>query len=225
MKTKSKLLSRATLRRPFVVTVAAGAAVAAAACGGRMDEPNAQRETDLVSVNPPPPADCPEAEPAQGDVCGLPSGTECGYRDCMGYPSLTATCGADGTWAFMEVSCNPPPPPEDCPETEPKDGDFCNVDPSETCGYRDCGDAPSLTAVCNNYTWEVTALSCNPPPPPEACPAAEPKAGDFCNVDPTETCGYRDCNGTDSVRATCEKNTWVVLEMSCNPPPPPPPGP
>jgi hypothetical protein len=224
MKNTPKLLSRASLRRPFVVTVATVAgAIAVPACGGSIEGVGGDQDTRLTG-NPPPPEACPTAEPKKGEACRLPAGTECGYHDCGGVPAMTATCGADSRWDIMHVSCNPPPPPEACPTDKPLAGDFCNVDPAATCGYDDCDGAPSTTAVCTNYQWEITSLSCNPPPPPEDCPQAKPVAGDACNLDPTEACEYGDCMGTPTITAMCKPDkTWQVLEMSCNPPPPPQP--
>ncbi|MBX3258251.1 MAG: hypothetical protein KIS78_06260 [Labilithrix sp.] len=212
---KSKLLSRATLRRPFVVTVTTVAAVTATACGGTLVDESTVQDPILESKA------CPAERPTGGG-CSLAAGTKCTYGDCGGVPTTTATCLADGSWEFVEMSCNPPPPLEACPAEEPVSGSHCFVDPAETCGYRDCNGVPSVTAKCKGYVWEVAEMSCNPPPP-ESCPPSAPAEGAPCDVEPTETCEYGDCYGVATITAVCnEQKTWEVAEMSCNPPPPEP---
>lgn len=225
MKSKSKLLSRASLRTPFIVTVSAVAAVAAAACGGSVAEGGTTAQSDLnaPSVNPPPPVACPVAEPAQGAACDVASPKECGYKDCNGSPSVTATCGASGTWNVVEMSCNPPEP-QPCPTAQPTAGAACGPIAGVSCGYKDCMGTPSVLAKCEaDGKWSVVEMSCNPPPPP-SCPAAQPASGDACSPSlDTKACGYKDCNGTPAVTATCGADAkWSVDERSCNPPIPMP---
>ena len=223
MKTQRKLLSRAALRRPFIVTVSAAAAVAAAACGGSTIDDETTAPSEIVGTsNPPPPAVCPAAQPAHGDACDIALTETCGYKDCFGSPAVSAKCEADGKWSVAERSCNPPRPPA-CPETQPTAGDACNPALTETCGYKDCFGSPSVSAKCDaDGKWSVAERSCNPPPPP-VCPATQPTAGDACDTALTETCGYKDCFGSPAVSAKCEADgKWSVAERSCNPPPPPP---
>ena len=121
----SKLLANASLRRPFIVTVSAAAAITAAACGGSTGgEIEGTAPSEVVGTsNPPPASDCPAAQPSNGDPCDVDSSNACGYQDCFGSPAVTAKCTADGTWSVVERSCNPPqpppPPPAACPDAEP----------------------------------------------------------------------------------------------------------
>lgn len=211
---KNKLLSRATLRRPFVVTVATVAA-AAAACGGELD---GESTADPMLES----AACPAAQPTAGS-CSLAAGTKCTYGDCGGVPTTTATCRANGTWEFVSMSCNPPVPVDVCPAEEPVAGSPCAVDPAERCGYKPCYGTPSVSARCEDSVWAVAEMTCNPAPPLEACPTEAPAEGAPCNVDPAETCEYGDCYGVVTTTAVCnEQKTWNVTEVSCNPPPPEP---
>ncbi|MBX3222146.1 MAG: hypothetical protein KF795_16635 [Labilithrix sp.] len=213
---KSKLLSRATLRRPFVVTVTAVAAVTATACGGTLADESLQQDPELSST------ECPTEMPRTGS-CSLAAGTTCRYGDCGGDSTMLATCVAGGSWEIVTMSCNPPPPLDACPAEEPVAGEPCYVDPAATCGYKDCLGTPSVTAKCKDYAWQVVEMSCNPPPPPVACPEKAPVEGTPCNMKSTETCEYGDCYGVATTTAICnDQKTWNVAEVSCNPPPPEP---
>ena len=164
MKKQPKLLSHASLRRPFIVTVSAIAAIGAAACGGGQIEEVGGGDGEIVT-NPPAPT-CPTAQPADGDACDVASTRRCGYRDCGGTPSVTAECKTDLKWHVSTMSCNPPPPPS-CPAVQPVSGAACNLEPSQACGYKDCFGTPAVTAKCSaDKTWSVLEHSCNPPPPP-----------------------------------------------------------
>jgi len=74
---------------------------------------------------PPRPAGCPASPPAAGSACAAPNLT-CGYRACVDYWTVTATCDpATRRWGVTESTCNPPriepvtPPTANPPNVSP----------------------------------------------------------------------------------------------------------
>lgn len=220
---------RKPVRAPFVVTFSAVAAsaVVVGACGGKVDG-----EIDpQISVNPPMPpapptaARCPVSTPKDGDDCEV-SGARCTYPWCGGALTQDFSCDG-GRWKALTPSgtCNPPPP--ECPFVEPRAGAVCSR-PGAYCTYEDRCDAkpanaPSRAYTCDGSTWKLAS------PAYEAkCPATRPKQGEPCGACADRlpaSCGYGDCYGYETERATCDPKTgtWSVAFISCNPPPPPPP--
>jgi hypothetical protein len=109
----------------------------------------------------PPDTVCPLSPPG-GGVCNY-QGPTCGYYECYGRPTTTATC-LNGLWSVSMSSCNPPPPPpEPCPVVLPQAGSYCNY-VGDACGYhqfpdRGCGYLDTL-AVCNAHAWGVAVSFC-----------------------------------------------------------------
>lgn len=174
--------TRKTLRSPFVVTFAAGAATLAAGCGSTITPPSAdasvvsdrEPEPDVVITNPPPPPGvCPATPPTVGEPCRPllgPTGT-CRYgliRMCGAYPQYNEFACSDGRWITAIATCNPPPPdagPSPCPTDPPAAGAYCTG--SATCSYDSCQNPRSIGyARCTGSAWELGYASCNPPPPP-----------------------------------------------------------
>jgi hypothetical protein len=210
------------LRAPFVATFA----IAAGACGGRVDHVDPGPPSG--GVNPPAQvADaggaCPTATPDSGGACDLVSGTDCNYGNCYGQPDTSATC-LNGTWEVRVASCNPPAPPAPtCPATEPREGDQCAPTVPADCTYHEneCNEANGykspIAYSCRNGVWEVSGGgSCNPPA--QVCPTAPPQDGTPCYGG--LKCPYGDCYGAPTTFATCTNGTWNVLNSSCNPPVP-----
>ncbi|MFO0605199.1 MAG: hypothetical protein U0324_18615 [Polyangiales bacterium] len=74
---------------------------------------------------PPRPAGCPATPPTQGSACAAP-GLTCGYRACVDFWTVTATCDpATRRWGVTESTCNPPrivpvtPPTANPPNVSP----------------------------------------------------------------------------------------------------------
>jgi hypothetical protein len=137
-------------RKPFVVTVAQVAAVAALLPGCM----------ERVTTNPPYVGldDCPTLAPTAGAACS--DVTQCSY-DSAG---CTEVYSCNGVQWEVTTGCNPPGP---CPAAEPAQASPCS-EPA-TCTYTvDYGCGPETnTATCDGATWSVQwgGASCNPPPP------------------------------------------------------------
>lgn len=141
-------------RKPFVVTVM-HLATAAAVVPGCASE---------VVTNPPAPF-CPPDQPADGDPCVGPITCDYGADACGVH--TTASC-TESSWQveLPNVSCNPPPPPAECPLEPPVAGETCFG--FGTCNYSvdfGCGPQP-VAASCYGFdtgVWEVTTAECVPP--------------------------------------------------------------
>lgn len=194
---------RKALRAAFVVTAALGAA----GCGSEITNP--------------PIGECPSARPSTGDSCDEPM--ECVYDDECDL-EVTASCGDDGVWAVQYGgTCNPPPPSE-CPEEAPANGDACDFEIG-SCTYEgQCGEP--FNATCEVDGWSVdTEVSCNPPPP---CPQELPGEGDACELTPGGTpigCSYEVSTacGPQIAEAECGVSeqsgevVWFVALPTCKP--------
>ncbi len=207
----SKPRHRSTsLRQAFVstATTAVVAATVASGCG-------------TIFTNPPYLDPCPEASPASGSTCN-DEGLGCGYIDECGNP-IEYTCGS-GTWAISEVtSCNPPPPDE-CPGSQPAWGEPCDAI-GLTCsfGLDHCGQL--ITGECTLDGWIIDEIfSCNPPP--AECPDELPVEGSPCTYQPDTIddypsfCGYAvetPC-GTQTVEASCVDVEGAVVWQFDSPP-------
>ena len=112
-----------------------------------------------MSCNPPA-VECPAETPTAGAACDA-SLQDCGYGDCYGSPTTSASC-VDGTWQVSVMSCNPPMPPP-CPDEKPSGECFVEA---QKCNYGDCAGSPTIFATCTDGTWSVVQRSCNPPMPP-----------------------------------------------------------
>lgn len=169
----AKQRKRRAPRAPFIVTVAATSAVALAAlpgCG-----------SSVVTGES---GECPEVMPSAGSSCAV-EGQSCSFgTDECGSPIAMACQG--GTWAWESISsCNPPPPPAECPVSAPNNGDPC-FDEGMSCVYTiDDGCGPIDTpATCQGGVWSLGISTCNPPPP-EYCYSLTTEAdcnlyGDIC---------------------------------------------
>jgi hypothetical protein len=107
---------------------------------------------------------------------------------------------------------------EGCPSSLPSTGSACQVEETELCSYYP--NCPS-TARCVDGSWDTTLLACNPPPPLQNCPDAEPEAGTTCwGYLAGLTCEYPFCYDTaPTVRCGADWE-WEALPLpSCNPPP------
>jgi hypothetical protein len=216
--TTSRKRSRiAHFQAPFIVAVAAPAALGLA-CGGKTDvDPDTVGQAGNGPIYNPPPYEPPEYNP-------LAPGVECqdgqilaGVDGCGG-----ATCVA-GRWAHYGVACNPPAL-SDCPTVEPAIGSACGEYSGDlTCSYAFCYEAKLPTRRCSAVTglWEAVPLpSCNPPAP-SSCSPDMPTAGSDCIFE-GEQCYYPGCEGPTSSTATCRYGQWAVVYSigpACNPPP------
>lgn len=158
---------------------------------------------------------CPEAEPSYGSSCGE-AGQSCTYGDDGCGNPIEYAC-EDGAWGYGDSvsTCNPPPPPL-CPDTIPSYGAACDVVGS-LCEYADSCGLTSSATCSSDLTWEVTHVSCNPPP----CPPEAPVPGTAC-VQPWGECIYTvdDGCGTTEAQAECVNGLWQFSVPICNPPPP-----
>lgn len=161
-----------TLRSPFVVTVLTAASVAA--CGNAVapqvcDGPCAEAEA---------PTGCP-ANPPTG-ACDQP-GLSCTYNinlhnDLCGVRPHQFSCSS-GQWQAGINTCNPPSPM--CPPAVPTQGQPCAPLTGIPCRYSvntPCGVLPVM-AICSGTAWQVTQVSCNPPPP-DAAPIVDASVDD-----------------------------------------------
>lgn len=199
----------AHFKQPFIVGVASSAV--ALSCGGRANAPEGGGSGGISAVT-----GCPETPPSAGSACAV-AGQQCG-DPCA---DTLVRCEG-GVFVATAASCNPPPPPETCPEEPPSPGDGCSgFLEGDECSYPYCGTSVPMSR-CVNGQWEPIGIpSCNPPPPPEtACPDGMPEAGSNCDG-PSE-CLYPGCAGPESNSAQCVFNQWVVsysIGAACNPPP------
>ncbi|MDO9019174.1 MAG: hypothetical protein Q8S73_34745 [Deltaproteobacteria bacterium] len=180
---------RPSLRAPFVLTIAATAAMG---CGASVSP--APGDGGVTSDTPSPddrpaPVDrpevsepdvrraCPATLPAEGASCtpGVdPETCHDPSRPVPGCPpgtGLTMYCQpATQRWQALPQSCNPPPPVQ-CPIERPTEGAPCPtgfyLSPPLRCQYDLCGTSYSTLATCEGPTaqWSVQRASCNPPPP------------------------------------------------------------
>ncbi|MFO0608393.1 MAG: hypothetical protein U0324_34825 [Polyangiales bacterium] len=237
------------LRAAFVVTVV-GAAM---------------EGCSLTSTDPPTSggdASCPMSAPMSGEACSLPEETTCSWGGVpcppWGPSGPTGRC-VGGRWSVFEVSCNPPrvsgdggdvptdEAPPQCPSSVPTQGASCDARLTGPCNYTGApcppfGGAP-ISASCTSTGWQVTEVSCNPPPDvpldavdatadvdattdadasSAACPATAPAAGDPCARLDATPCSYTvPCPGNlpISIQVVCAHEVWqVVTGAACNPP-------
>lgn len=195
------------VRAAFVVTVSM-AASGAAGC--------------YSTSNPPPPGECPGAQPISGEPCT--AGSDCSFSDECGN-EVIATCVDDFWQVEWTGTCNPPPP--ECPAALPLEGEPCD-EPAE-CFYTDaCGN--DINASCDGFEFTVSEPieSCNPPPP---CPLELPDEGSACELTPggvPEGCSYEVETPCGVVTASAEcvspdgGTTYVfdVTAPACTPPEP-----
>lgn len=221
---RSTMRPSRTLRRSVITVTAAFALPACSSSHPPESEHDAgtpgcmpPMDCDLGPTNPPEPlGECPVERPSAGTLCDLAEDELCEYDRCGDYWTIEATCRA-GQWSVQELSCNPPPLWEECPEVAPADGAPCDA-PELSCAYPGCGGETSLKANCIDAEWIVREeVICNPPP--VECPEVEPAEGAPCEA-LTFTCQYGGCAEGDSVIATCGREGWQVDEELCNPPPP-----
>lgn len=204
----------------ITVALAAAAASGSTACGGQTAGDGSGGSGGIGGGTNPPYVPCPPSAPAEGSKCGGGIGwseDHCTYTPSSCGIAVTADC-IDGKWSLTlePDSCNP------CPISEPADGSACPKVGLE-CEYpgKDMCES-GRTSTCTDYGWFTTGWGtggCNPPPPPvDQCPTTEPTAGEWCNVNPTLTCGYAAlCCGA---MYQCLGNQWVDVGPECNPPAP-----
>lgn len=207
------------VRAPFVIT--ASLALLAPACGGTASGgeggTGGAGGSSGSGGSGGTSSGCPTSLPGDGTSCAV-GAKDCYYDRCgsEGLSDLVASCNG-GKWDVREGgTCNPPPPPEECPSSEPSTGAYCNVAADRFCSYPTSECCPDVEARCVDYTWEVLISSCNPPPPP-ACPEEMPEDGSDCA--PADVCGYtvQTCNygtcsegSSDAFTAFCNGTTWSV---------------
>lgn len=97
-------------------------------------------------------------------------------------------------------------PGSGCPATEPERGGACVGD--VTCSYNPCR---TQIATCTAGRWELTAGSCNPPPP--SCPDKQPKIGDACSSDAVGWggCSWADACTGSTVSMICSGARWTSV--------------
>lgn len=137
-----------------------------------------------------------------------------------------------------------------CPATPPLGGSPCDPSGVSVCTWDGMPCPPynptDTTARCVSGRWEVSMLSCNPPPPspdggdaPEGadasdvqdvadvtdattCPMLAPTVGEACARTDPSPCAYTvPCPGNlpISVQFVCARALWqVVSGAACNPP-------
>jgi hypothetical protein len=190
----------AHFKTPFVVSVAAPAALGVA-CGGVVAHDDTPCEagyscTLLPAVNPPAPSVTTSNNPPV-------------------LPVATASVNPPYT------TTNPPAPAQ-CPEIMPSPGTSCSgFATGAQCDYDYCYSTQPMVRCGSDGNWhELPLPSCNPPFV-SACPEAMPQAGADCSDESGLVCGYAGCEGPSSSTATCTFGQWLVHYSSgpvCNPP-------
>lgn len=201
------------VRSPFVVTLAAAAALLTPGCGARVDGGAGPGPVD-------PQPECPATTPVHGSTCS--GELSCNYADtfCGSSAGTTAFCES-GKWSVASATCNPPPP--DCPYEEPTAGSACGYWGGRDCTYPDrcrSGFDSKNSYVCEDGKWAVRLghayAWCPPTQPVDGTSCAD------CAAHITGSCVYEYCGSTPSRESSCDPitRTWRSLALSCNPPPP-----
>ncbi len=121
------------------------------------------------------------------------------------------------------------PNADSCPSVAPAGGASCALPASQVCTYGNCYGVAITRVQCSSArTWQVVEATCNPPPPPmNACPRTEPKAGASCATFADLQCVYNGsrCNeagGYEPERHySCGSGVWVAQPApECVPPVP-----
>ena len=162
-------------------------------------------DCEQVACNPPVVEEtCPVEPPSAGASCA--EGLTCTYDSCSNALGVSDARCVDGAWELGSAPCNPPPPPETCPEQPPEQGAPCG-DLTLECDYDSCTNARGAEgARCVDYAWQVDEeYSCNPPPP-DLCPEQLPAAGTGCELE-GQACRYGD---SAELIAECVDLTWEV---------------
>jgi hypothetical protein len=185
---------------------------------------------DDGSVEVPDPSKCPSAAPTEKASCeGYDVGLVCGKKDPCA-EGKQFSCGTDGQWKEVFVSCNPPPLLTECPEVTPTHGASCaEYETGLSCILATCSwGSPPSTIVCGEDSqWKAQYISCNPPPPRPPlteCPTVLPESGTSCAEYETGlSCILELCSwGSPPSTIVCgEGGLWKAQYISCNPPPPP----
>jgi hypothetical protein len=109
--------------------------------------------------------------------------------------------------------------PKACPTEIPSSGSSCDEFGLEcTYGIDPCNNQPRK-AICNAPgAWSQLIASCNPPPPPQRCPALAPAVGDSCsNFSVGKSCTYarsQICTATDAPLVCGSDGTWTIPSTS-----------
>jgi hypothetical protein len=106
-----------------------------------------------------------------------------------------------------------------CPTSIPNSGVSCDQI-GLACNYGDdpCNNQPR-TAICDAPgVWSQRIASCNPPPPPQMCPATPPVLGNSCNgYSVGASCTYarsKICTATDAP-LVCGTDASVSCDAGC----------
>lgn len=107
--------------------------------------------------------------------------------DSCGVRPFYYRCAESMQWQALPSTCNPPAPV--CPASQPANGSQCVIGlvPAE-CRYpvqTPCGTIDNI-AQCRDGRWQVSVISCNPPPPQ---PDAGPEAGADASADASDDGG------------------------------------
>jgi hypothetical protein len=99
-------------------------------------------------------ATCPPSSPSNGSSCTT-EGQTCSYPWCVGTLDFKCT---GGLWMQQSIgSCNPPPPVQQCPVTEPTPGESCFGMTPVPCRYLVycCGQVQgSIYFFCSGSRWK-----------------------------------------------------------------------
>jgi hypothetical protein len=139
-------------------------------------EPEVDPDWPFDAMNDPieNPTTCPEVEPVTGQGCSEAS-LVCKYGSELNCRSRWI-CQESGTWI---LNYGPRDCPESCPDTEPAEGDPCEVDRA-VCDF---GEDPACAAqwLCWEGVWARTfAGDCTVE---TTCPETPPESGATCTVD------------------------------------------
>lgn len=155
-----------------------------------------------VSTCNPPAIPCPENAPTEGASCERGFGPpRCSYGTCDGGVVAASFECAASRWSVVE-RCGVPA----CPKDTPASGAPCSY-AGPACGYGNCSGAPTIHASCTQGAWSLQHVSCNPPPPPDTCPALAPAEGSSCTHNSGNTCVFSLSVG-GQVLGDCVNGKW-----------------
>jgi hypothetical protein len=218
----------AHFRTPFLLSVAAPAALGVA-CGGNADDIDGPEQTSSLAQagagGEAPSAACPAAAADVGTSClDFVGGLTCEYEFCFSSAPMRRCSESTRRWEDIEVpSCNPPAPGLDgCPFELPVPGSDCVTAEQPDCAYPGSCEGSS-TAVCRSGQWLVAYSSgpaCNPPAVVPVCPERELVAGEGCAYE-GQTCSRDACESDAGTHPghVCTSGLWQeVAAISCAPP-------
>lgn len=158
-------------------------------------------------------ATCPKDPPTLDAQCPR-TGLSCDYETDTSCPDNFTCKGSQ--WVSNTPPCNPPPPPDECPDSPPKPGSACVSGSGKNL---ECGYPISFTCTesfaCAADTWQRTSTTCDLPAKP-ACDVAIDQTS--CTKDPGCRWLVPGCASPPQValaKAGCFASTECASDAEC----------